>query len=915
MANEELVQRGYIVEGRLKGERFGNLEQFNLGATSLMELISGGMLMVLPNKIDFPFTVFKPPAQVRRAKPDRVACRRYPEGLRPVAILEFKGPNGISTATKLLRAGEQALFYGIAMGLRVGGFTDGIATHYVNVPASVESAKVVYLEDNRDWTGAVVEDLNAETAGDVKDPTELAESVWQIIWHATKAEPKECLLTFVEIFMLKFLSDNLPTAALATQYRFESLLKDEKSFHDSYGKLPIDYYVSDIRPKIKSLFPDNTIADEPGLDSLFGLKLLVSKTSVINGFAFLKSSKESLSTFNEAFLEILERFNKFGPLTNIDPEFKLRLYETFLRRSARQQRLGQFFTPRNIVRPMIRMAQLSTLPDNAVVLDPAAGVGGFVLEPLLFPDSLPNNLTFNGKDATRRVKTIGIDVDTDLHILAKANTLLHHAEAVRDPAVTLEALNKAMAHTMVQMNEHEMLGSLYNPPQDAVDVILTNPPYVTQGSAVYRRALAEVNGARNGVSLKDYYDTGGLGVEALFLRYIYGALKKGGRAFVIVPLGLLNRSESRPKQKLLAECNILASIALPRKAFFNTAQPTYILALERRHTQVQSRPDVFCAIARSTGETLDSRRTPMPDDNDLATIAEAFVAWINGDKSAADASKLIKTQPASEFSASKRWDVPRFWDDDELVKLGVRVPPMDRGEFVEEATNTLSELVEELTKVKDELAALKPERTIRVRIGADKAPEADPTTTTCGEDAHENSPMFELRPGKRITHADVLAHPGDVPVYSCFTRSAAEKGRVSGAWIDSMTETKGFWRITEPTVTVNATGASGVGIVFVRENECVITDDVIAVVPKVPGIDPSYLATALSSVIAGGDFQYEAKLYQGRLSELTIEIPVTESGEFDLEMQRAIGQAVRRVEVLQDRLTDVGAWSRAARLT
>ena len=51
-----------------------------------------------------------------------------------------------------------------------------------------------------------------------------------------------------------------------------------------------------------------------------------------------------------------------------------------------------------------------------------------------------------------------------------------------------------------------------------------------------RKAVAEVNGPRNNVSLKEYYDTGGLGVEALFLRYIYGALKKGGRAFVIVPL-------------------------------------------------------------------------------------------------------------------------------------------------------------------------------------------------------------------------------------------------------------------------------------------------------------------------------------------------------------------------------------------
>lgn len=907
MANEELTQRGYIVAGELQGERFGNLEELNLGATSLGTLVKAGMQTVLPARVDFPFTAFKPPKEVTRAKPDTLACRRLPEGIHPVAVLEHKGPTDLNNDQKRHRAAEQAIFYGIAMGLRVGAFTDGTDTYYVNIPASVDESKVVYIDDGRAWSGAVVEDLVADAASGVKDPTELAESVWQIIWHATKAEPKECLLTFVEIFMLKFLSDNLPLSSLGRQYRFETLLASEKEFRENHSKLQIDYYVSDIRPKIKSLFPDNTLADEAGLAEMFGLSTIVSKTSVINGFAFLRSSENSVSAFNDTFVEILERFNEFGPLTNIDPEFKLRLYETFLRRSARQQRLGQFFTPRNIVRPMVRMAELGKLPDEAVVLDPAAGVGGFVLEPLLFPEALGNNFKFAGGQAYRRVKAVGVDVDTDLHILAKANTLLHLAEEVRDPTVSLAALNKAMAHTMVQMNEHEMLGALYNPPQSAADVILTNPPYVTQGSAVYRKAVGEVKGPRNNVSLKDYYDTGGLGVEALFLRYIYGALKKGGRAFVIVPLGLLNRSEPGPKQKLLDECNVLAAIALPRKAFFNTAQPTYILALERRHTKGDVRPQVFCAIARSTGETLDARRTSTPADNDLAAIAEAFVDWRNGDRAAADASDIIKIQQANEFSSSKRWDVPRFWDDDELVNLGVRVPPMERAEFVEEATSTLSEIVDELKEAREELAALAPEHTRRVRINGMKR---NRKTEAVGE-----TNLFELRPGKRITHNDLLAHRGDIPVYSCFTRSSATKGAVSAEWLKEMEKEKGFWRITEPTVTVNATGASAVGIVFVREDECVITDDVIAVIPLVEGIDPYYLATALSSVIAGGDFQYEAKLYQQRIAELEIDIPVTEDGEFDVEMQRAIGRAVHRVEALQGRLTDVGTWSKAARLT
>ncbi|MFH8467425.1 N-6 DNA methylase [Streptomyces sp. NPDC017991] len=76
------------------------------------------------------------------------------------------------------------------------------------------------------------------------------------------------------------------------------------------------------------------------------------------------------------------------------------------------------------------------------------------------------------------------------------------------------------------------------------------------------------------------------------------------------------------KKELLRECNILANIQLPRKAFFNTSQPTYILALERRKVKNQSRPPVLCGIARSIGETLDYGRVPTPDDNDLAMLAD-----------------------------------------------------------------------------------------------------------------------------------------------------------------------------------------------------------------------------------------------------------------------------------------------------
>jgi len=892
MANEELIQRNYLSGGLLKGDTFGLLEELNIGSTTIAELRSAGLDFSIAPSVSYPFKQYKPPKTMGLSKPDRVVIDRRKGSPIPVAVAEHKRPAKLRTEKEFQRACEQGLLHAAVMGVRIAVATDGRQYRYVDVEASLNDGSLKFFAEKRNLSPSVLEDLLAGSAAVAKNPRQLAQTVWQIIWHATKEDPKQCLLTFVELFVLKFLSDNLPTSSLPKALSFFELVQDPGLFLAKHGRTAISYYVTSIRPHIKTLFPDNTVAGDSQVASIFGLKTVVSKASVINGFAFLRSSTEPLDSFNRTFLEILEAFNRFGSLKSIDPEFKLRLYETFLKNTPRQQKLGQFFTPRNVVRQMIRMAQLGKLKDGAIVLDPAAGVGGFVLEPLLLDDALPENIRIASGKPRRRVRTIGVDMDTNTHILAKANMLIHLADMLRQPSTTLPALNEAMADTFVLMNSNETLGSLENPPREAVDVILTNPPYVTQGSSIYRKEIAALNGMRNGVSLKDYYEGWGLGVEALFMRYIVGALKPGGRAFVIVPLGMLNRTEPKPKQKILADCNILASIELPRNTFFNTSQPTSIVVLERRHTEVDARPDVLCGYVRSIGETLDVDRVPTPDLNDLADVADAFIAR-DRNSAAVIKSPVVKVVSAADFSENDRWDVARFWSEDELVALGVRAEAIDRGEFIDTAISSITDLLRELEESRNEIASL--------TAGATKSFSL----------ADES--LFRVRPGTRIRNEDIRANPGDVPVYSCFKEKAASKGKVSRKYLRANgipieSEKKAI-------VTVIANGAKAVGKVFVRQEKCALTDDVIAIDLLTPDVDPEYLAAELRRAIAAGGFLYEAKLFQGRVSQLNAAIPVRPDGSLDVEKQREIAAATRRFDLIREKLHELGGWSQAARIS
>jgi hypothetical protein len=301
MANEELIQRGYLSSKNLKGDPFGDFEELNIGATSLRELIKAGVKFTVPSKIQFPFKYYKYPKKVASAKPDRVFLRRNGRDLRPVAVGENKAPTKLLSKADIERGCEQVLFTATAMGAPIGVATNGEKYLYIDVASSLAKQEMAFFGDTRDFNPGVLSNLYAGDAGVVKDPKPLAETVWQLIWHATKAEPKECLLTFVELFVLKFLSDNLPKSILPEAYSFYSLIIDPADFSNKHGQTAVEYYVSTIRPHIKKLFPDNVVAHDPELPKFFGLGTIVSKTSIINGFAFLKSSEQTLAGFNRTF--------------------------------------------------------------------------------------------------------------------------------------------------------------------------------------------------------------------------------------------------------------------------------------------------------------------------------------------------------------------------------------------------------------------------------------------------------------------------------------------------------------------------------------------------------------------------------------------------------------------------------------
>jgi len=379
-------------------------------------------------------------------------------------------------------------------------------------------------------------------------------------------------------------------------------------------------------------------------------------------------------------------------------------------------------------------------------------------------------------------------------------------------------LNELITKIFLLFKFNQHLGSLEYPIIEKADLILTNPPYVTKGSRIYKNEISSIRGLRNDIDLKEYYDRCGLGLEFLFMRYISGALKPGSKAFVIVPQGILTRSETSLKDTILQECNLIASIALPRNAFFSTPQKTYILVIQKRYTSVDKRPDVFCGFATSIGESLDARRIQTPEDNTLDYIADDFIRYCNN-KSLIN-NQYVKVIPASEFLSNDRWDVQRFWSEEELVNTGNLEEAIDRISFLDKVDAQISQLTSELHIVREEI---------------DKLEENGEYKTVSISDLV----LFNVRRGKRVTRNDGHNHPGDIPVYSGSKYVNRPLCKVSEKWAKE----NNIPIEEKPIVTVNANGY--VGATFVRKEKCIIHDDVMMIETKDSNIDLEYLRQKL----------------------------------------------------------------------
>jgi type I restriction-modification system DNA methylase subunit len=671
--SEELLQRNLIKNP----EKIGSWDFYNIGATSINALKEANII----RSIDY--------GNVGRKKVDGIITKQK----EIIAIVEYKHPKQFNTNAKKNNAILQEIEVAKKLKTKLIIATDTYETLWVNVATGnsvqdINGNELKYIFNPKDLNlqkviidiiQSISEKNDRILPKELIDPTSLAKQIWQDVWSVSGATPENCLYTFVELFIFKYLSD---LNILRGNFSFSELLKkyDTNEVNDV-----LQHYANVVRPKIKDLFPEGE-----------------DKTTIINGTIFVSKDQKAVDGYGTVFKKVLEKFRDYGKLEHIDHDFKSKLFESFLKESISKKNWGQFFTPIKVVRAINEMAH-SELKEGMSICDPACGVGKFPLE--FVKENLEKLFEVQNGKITQKVKIIGFDKGFDKDeqktiILAKANMLIYFCELVKEnPEYTKQFANLFNESFILKTNS--ILGTLSEPIENEYDLILTNPPYVTSGSSNLKEEIAKSS------ALKNYYKINAMGIEGLFMEWIIRALKPTGKAFIVVPDGIFNRQNDKNlRQFILDNCFIEAIISLPIKTFFTTPKKTYILSITKKDntSQIQTDP-VFTYLCSEIGESRDIYRFDIEQD-DLKEAINLFNAF-KGNKqyfATLNHDKRCKLHTIDKFKPEDNWSVENFFTEEEKIGLGVsdlesKLSMIDFASVLEQTTNTILSFQDEIKNI------------------------------------------------------------------------------------------------------------------------------------------------------------------------------------------------------------------------
>lgn len=271
--------------------------------------------------------------------------------------------------------------------------------------------------------------------------------------------------------------------------------------------------------------------------------------------------------------------DKLDPLvlTDINSDIKGDAFEYFLRATtATGNDLGEYFTPRHIVKMMVKLINPQI---GEKIYDPFCGTGGLLIESFRH---IYNTMPRNERTLKQlRENTIFGNEITNTARITKMNMIL-----------------AGDGHSNIQMKN-----SLANPVNEKYDIVVTNMPYsqTTEYGSLYD--IPTKNG------------------DSICVQHCIKAIDKtaeNGRLAIVVPEGFLFRKDlAKTRKYLLEKCELQSIISLPTGVFLPyTGVKTNVVYLKKVNKK-STKNHYWNFDVKNDGYSLDNNRRKIDGENDL----------------------------------------------------------------------------------------------------------------------------------------------------------------------------------------------------------------------------------------------------------------------------------------------------------
>jgi type I restriction enzyme M protein len=325
----------------------------------------------------------------------------------------------------------------------------------------------------------------------------------------------------------------------------------------------------------------------PRLNALYGTEIFTPLT--IRSTAILK--------------EIMDKLDPLT-LTDVDSDVKGDAFEYFLKASAATKNdLGEYFTPRHIVKAMVKIANPQI---GEKVYDPFCGTGGFLIESFRHIRNTMARTDVNEK--LLREQTIYGNEITNTARITKMNMILagdghsniHMKDSLANPIDGTEKYEEDQPDGK-KVKTHR-----------GYDVVITNMPYSQK--------------TKHG----DLYDMPSNNGDSICVQHCMKAINStadNGRIALVVPEGFLFRKDlAKTRELFLKNSNLQSVISLPQGVFLPyTGVKTNIIYATKVNQKLkasQKRKDFWYFDVKSDGYTLDNHRRKLDKGSDLDKYQE-----------------------------------------------------------------------------------------------------------------------------------------------------------------------------------------------------------------------------------------------------------------------------------------------------